>query len=280
MVPTIEVSETRLRAIAQGIDADIDLAEAALLIARQEYPDIDIRAYLARLDTLAETAEAMCEGETLADRIDGLNRCLFEREGFRGNAQDYYDPRNSFLNEVLDRKLGIPITLSVIYLEIGRRMGLPFEGVAFPGHFLVRLAVPDGLIVIDPFHAGAALDEEEIERRRARAPASVHGLSMAELLAPASKRDVLTRMLRNLKHVYVQRQDYHRAVGILNVILSLAPDALNDLRERARLYEALESYRAAQADYEHYLLRAPAMPDAAEVLERLAAMRRFTARLH
>lgn len=103
---------------------------------------------------------------------------------------------------------------------------------------------------------------------------------MAELLAPASKRDVLTRMLRNLKHVYVQRQDYHRAVGILNVVLSLASEALGDLRERARLYEALESYRAAQADYERYLLLAPQAPDAAEVLERLAAMRRFTARLH
>ncbi|HEB80915.1 MAG TPA: hypothetical protein ENI71_03450, partial [Chromatiales bacterium] len=140
------------------------LARGALEIARLEYPDLDPDAYLWRLDDYAERVRA-AGGAGLTDQVLALNRILFREEGYAGNLEEYYDPRNSFLNEVMDRRLGLPITLSIVYLEVGRRVGLPVEGVSFPGHFLVKLPVQGGALVLDPFDAGRSLDEEDLQEQ-------------------------------------------------------------------------------------------------------------------
>jgi regulator of sirC expression with transglutaminase-like and TPR domain len=151
-------------------DAAVDLGLAALLIARQEYPTLDSALYLAQLDSMA--LELRQRGADAGDEIaaiQALNRYLFQELGFRGNQQDYFDPRNSFLNDVLDRRLGIPITLSLIYLEVGRRLGLRLQGVAFPGHFLVKLPLRDGEVILDPYAQGASLGIQELEERAEQA---------------------------------------------------------------------------------------------------------------
>src|SRR5262245_48603885 len=145
-------------------DAAIDLGHASLLIAREEYPDLDVGRYLTRLDDMAaQIRERMSGREGVTSQIAHLNRLLFEEMGFRGNLEEYEDPRNSFLNDVLDRRVGIPISLSTIYLEIGRRIGCPLAGVSFPGHFLVRTLMRDGLqdVLIDPFNRGRILTEAD-----------------------------------------------------------------------------------------------------------------------
>src|SRR5262245_30790585 len=147
-------------------DADVDLARAALLIACEEYPDLDIGGYLSRLDEMGRVAAGQAAVEPGPHgALRALHRYLFEEQGFRGNESDYYDPRNSFLNDVLERRSGIPITLSVVYMEVARRIGLRLEGVGLPGHFIVRVLRPEGDQLVDPFHAGALLTEADCQER-------------------------------------------------------------------------------------------------------------------
>ena len=154
----------RFAELVSGSEADLDLAEAALLIAQEEQPELDVAAYLGRLDALADSVRSrLPEAASFADIIQALNTVLFEEEGLSGNQTDYHDPRNSFLNEVLDRKLGIPITLSLVYIEVGNRLGVPLVGVGFPGHFVVKYAGPDGETVLDPFQAGSRVSQAQME---------------------------------------------------------------------------------------------------------------------
>ena len=203
----------RFTALVSGPEAELDLAEAALLIAQEEQPDLDVAHYLQRLDQLADTVRAkLPESPTPQDRIQALNTHLFFEEGLRGNAGEYYDPRNSFLNEVLERKTGIPITLSVLYMEVGRRLGLSLAGVGFPGHFLVKYVGPDEEQILDPFAGGAAVTEEQLAAKLK----SMYGdnnpfvAQIPQLLTPATKKEILIRMLRNLKGVYLQKGDFER----------------------------------------------------------------------
>ncbi len=276
-MPSRENHQDCLRQIMSRPEAEINLAEAALVIARAEYPQLDIADYLHGLDRLAASiSERIAQQATMTERLEALNRCLFEEEGFQGNVEDYYDPRNSFLNEVMDRRCGIPITLSLIYIEIGRRIGLPLEGVSFPGHFLVKLPVHNGAIVFDAYAGGVSLSEAELEQRLERfysaGERSRPTPQLAQTLVSASKRGILARMLRNLKGIYVHGEAYDKALAIVDQLIVVSPDTAIEWRDRGIIHERLECFRAAQEDYHRYLALEPAAEDAESVRERLLAL--------
>jgi regulator of sirC expression with transglutaminase-like and TPR domain len=180
---------------------NFSLAEACLLIAQDAYPDLDVVQYLARIDALAATVKSRLSSDAFAEqKLMVLNRFLFKEQGFCGNAGEYYDPRNSYLNQVLERRMGIPITLSILYMEIGRRLGLRFQGVSFPGHFLVKLRVTGGQLVLDPFLGGEAQSESDLRARLAQLlpQHDADDLPLPQFLVAASSRQILARVLRNL----------------------------------------------------------------------------------
>jgi len=256
--------------------ARIPLAEATLWIAAEEYPELDVEAYLDRIDELADAARRKIFPCAEEDRADRFNEYLFGELGFAGNTESYQDPRNSFLNEVLDRRLGIPISLSVVYTEIGTRIGLPVVGVGFPGHFLVKwLGARE--ILVDAFH-GKVIPREECERRL-REGFGPGAVLDERMLAPASSREILTRWLRNLKHNYLGGGDFTRALAAIDRILVVAPDDAGELRDRGILYHRLECYAAALADFERYLALAPNDPLAGEIRSRMPDLRREASRL-
>lgn len=272
----------RLRRIVSGPEADIDLAEAALLIASHEYPDLDVPRYLARIEELAKSLQARIEPDAgVSQRISALNQYLFGDLGFAPNADDYYDPRNSLLNEVLDRRVGIPITLSVLYMEIGRRIGLPLQGVSFPGHFLVKCVVPEGTVVLDPYSGGVSLGLTDLQKRlREVRGGEVSRAIIAGLLVSASKKDIILRMLRNLKAVYLRAQHFRNALSIMDWIVAAVPEQAPELRDRGMVYQELDCFRAAAADFERYLALSPGCDDADDIRGRIIELQRKTARLN
>lgn len=261
----------------------LNLAEAALVVAADEYPQLDIAAYLGRIDELAATLRKRLRADIApAEKLALLNHYMFDELGFAGNTGDYYDPRNSYLNEVIDRKLGIPITLSVLYIEVGRRLGLPLSGVSFPGHFLVKCALRDGAVILDTYARGASLGIKDLQKRlrvlsggRDVAPEAV-----MRLLTVAQPMAILARMLRNLKAIHSECGDRGRALTAVNRVLDLYPDAADDYRDRARLHEELECFRAALADFETYLRLEPAAGDARAVRRKIAELRERASRLN
>lgn len=275
------VPKERWRASVCVPDAEINLAEAALLIAQDEYAALDPRAYLKRLDTMAAGLRARIPASS-SDAVAFValvSKFMFEEQGYAGNGGDYYDPRNSFLNDVMDRRLGIPITLAILYLELGWRLGLPVEGVSFPGHFLVKLHGGNGDMILDPFERGALLDNAELVRRLQRIGVEAD-TSLGRLLEAASKREILARMLRNLKGIYQHTDQPEKVLAVLDRLLIIAPDMPAELRERAALHERLECFRAAADDYERYLALAPAAADAQEIRIRTSELRCIAARLN
>ena len=263
-------------------DDAIDLGHAALLVAREEYADLDVGRYLARLDGMAgEIARRMRGREGATSLIAHLNRLLFEEMGFRGNREEYYDPRNSFLNDVLDRRIGIPITLSTVYLEIGRRIGCRLAGVAFPGHFMVRLiggdAMPD--VLIDPFNRGRILTEAECRSLLLE----MYGGQVAfspDLLKRARTREILQRMINNLKWIYQRRRDYHMALRTQQLLLLIDPDRPEEIRDRGLIQFRLALIAESVADLERYLALAPQAPDAPQIEKRLLELRRLVPRMN
>jgi regulator of sirC expression with transglutaminase-like and TPR domain len=261
---------------ARRSDARIDLARAALLIAQEEYPALDVDAYLARLDAIAARVQARLDLRTeAAERaapatmIAMLNAILFAEMGFHGATRDYYDPRSSFLNEALDRRTGLPITLSVIYIEVAARLGLSLAGVGLPGHFIVKYEGPAGAgrgaqrgaeLFIDPYHAGALLTRAECGAwfRKLYGPDFTFS---GEYLAPLTRRQILARMLRNLKGAYLRRRDYARAVAVVDRLLLLHPDALWELKDRGLLYYRLGAFTPALADLRAYRRKEPEAED-------------------
>lgn len=268
---------------AQLVDAtndDFDLAEAALLIAQEEQPELDVAVYLQRLDALAAEVRARVpEPATPAATLARLNELLFQEERLSGNAADYYDPRNSFLNEVLDRKIGIPITLSVIYMEVGRRLGMNIFGVGFPGHFLVKYMGPDGEVILDPFHGGASLTHEQLAQklREMYGESNPFLAQIPQLLIPASKREILIRMLRNLKGVYLQKNDFPRALNAIDRIVLIDSTIATEFRDRGAVRQRLGHLQAATQDFRRYLQMAPQAPDAEAIRSMLV---RTTAQLN
>jgi regulator of sirC expression with transglutaminase-like and TPR domain len=268
----------RLESFAQLPDHQIDVAEAALVIAQEEYPELNIGSYLARLDDLAAAAKQKIPADApVEEKIRRLNHFLFSERGFAGNHDNYYDPRNSFLNCVLDRRTGIPITLSVVYCELAGRLDLDIRGVSFPGHFLVR-HVREPEVIIDPFF-GTIISEEECERRLK----AVYGRDMPldrRMLEPATPRQILVRILNNLKQIYKDRDDFHRALRYAEEILLLTPDAPREILERGLIYQRLECFASALRDVERYLQIAPDDDTAATIRAALPELRRQAALLH
>ncbi len=265
-------------------EPELNLAEAALAIATFEYPEMDTVGYLTRLDEMAENIRAELDvgSPDPLDMLGELNRYLYSRLGFSGNLTDYFDPRNSFLNDVLDRRLGNPISLSLVHMEVGRRLGLPVEGVSFPGHFLVKMDVDGGAVIMDPFLQGTSLSLDELARRAESvfdADTPVREL-LPQLLENASKKDILVRMLRNLKSIYQERQDYERLIHVVDMMLSVNPDLPRETRDRARVYQALDHHYAAIRDYHRYLQLAPQADDAEEVRELLVGLQALAPKLH
>jgi regulator of sirC expression with transglutaminase-like and TPR domain len=264
----------RFQTLLDRPQGDLRLAEATLLIAQEEYPDLEVEAYLHRLDTMAETIKHQL-GLELDPRciVITINTYLFDHQGFRGNQSDYYDPRNSFLNDVLDRKTGIPITLSVLYLDIGRQVGLPMVGVGMPGHFIVQYTAQTESFWIDPFYGGVVLTVEDCAARLQQ----IYGRALAwrdAYLQPVSDRDILRRILHNLKAIYVQRRDYRRALSIVEHLLLLTPNLPPEVRDRGLLHHQLGHLEAALDDLQHYLHLAVEAPDAATITQYITALRK------
>jgi regulator of sirC expression with transglutaminase-like and TPR domain len=268
------------REYARSSDDRLDLLTGALLIARDAHPGLDFAAQRARMDELARPLlHRGISGLPPTVQARLLSDYLYVVCGFHGARADYYEPRNSFLNEVLDRRTGIPITLAVVYIEVARRLGVEAMGVGFPGHFLVRLGARPGdpsadrnqPVVVDPFHQGRLLNEdaltELLQRANVRAPLS------PEMLEPARTRHVVARMLMNLRGIYTQRGDGPRLLLTLDRLIDLLPELSSELLERAKLYERLGAPAAALADYQRYLQQDPSgadVPLAKSAVARLA----------
>jgi regulator of sirC expression with transglutaminase-like and TPR domain len=258
-----DVSEALLRALDEPGEA---LGPAALAIARVEYPALDPAPYLQRLERMGEAAEGRLlrhEQAGRAQQVAVLNAYLYEELGFSGNRERYDDPRNSYLNEVLDRRTGIPISLAAVYLEIGRRAGLRLEGVNFPGHFLVRMPAADGDpdlhgdLIIDPFHSGALLSEVDCRQLLRQHDLSTEATFDSGLLATATRHDIVIRMLVNLKRLYVRMQSFPQARFIADLLLAVDPSALSELRDRGLLAYHMEDFASALRDLEAYLRLMP-----------------------
>lgn len=261
-------------------EAAIDLAEATLLVAKEEYPDLDLAAYLGRFDDMgADVRRLVGRIQDPHRLIAELSEYLFRRLGFRGNADNYYDPKNSFLNEVLDRRIGIPITLSAVYLEVARRIGLRLHGVGMPGHFLVKYVGPCEEIVIDPFGGGRIVSPADCQRildhvfdgKRRFEPG---------MLATVGTRHILIRMLTNLKVIYFNEEQYDKALSIVERLVILQPQNACEIRDRGLLACQLRRYGDAIADLERYLRMAPEANDAETIREHLRTLRQRAAALN
>ena len=272
----MEVSEARRRfaAYIARPPEDFRLAEGALLIALEAYSDLDVDACLRRLDGMAETTSARLGLELEPRRIvSHINACLFKEQGFRGNRRDYYDTRNSFLNEVLDRKVGIPITLSIVYLDIGRRIGLPVNGVGLPGHFVVQYGAQPEPFYIDPFHSGKILSEQDC----AAHVAQIYGPDLPwqeSYLDAVSDLHILARVLNNLKVIYVRKGAHELALGAVERLILLKPDVPSEIRDRGLLRAQLGQLRRALEDLTTYLEACPEAPDAPAMRRHVAALQR------
>jgi len=251
------------------------LDRAALTMALEEYPDIAIQEYLRRLDTLAARVEVLVGiDRSPLNVIESLNKVLFVQEGFRGNAEDYYDPRNSYINEVLDRKMGIPISLSVVYIEVARRINFPIEGVGFPGHFFIKHSTDEREILVDPFDLGRILtlnDCQELLDRLHEATVTM----TPSLLQAMDKRAIITRMLYNLKGIYTQKEHYQRALSAIEKILMLNPGLTSEVRDRGLLYMQTSMFANAVSDLEYYLAHTAAPDDSAYIQGHVRILRRI-----
>ena len=258
-------ARSRLAALVARPEAEVDLALGALLIAAEEYPQLAPEPYLQRLDLLAERVRDRLANETAQPVVlQEMSRVLFDDEGLHGNTGAYYDPRNSFLNDVLDRRLGIPLTLSVIYLEVGWRLGLPLVGVNFPGHFLVRFDGEAVKLLVDPFQAGEVRFEDEAQDLLDRVYGGAVRLQTG-FLRPATKKDMLARLLSNLKSIYQNARDDLRALHAVERILLIRPEAKEEVRDRGFLLARVGREAEAAADLRRYLDALPHAPDAERV---------------
>jgi regulator of sirC expression with transglutaminase-like and TPR domain len=259
------------------------LAEACLLIAQDEYPGVDFARCMAQLDAIAATIRGRLVADASADqKVAAINRHLFGELGFAGNVEAYYDPRNSYLNEVLERRIGIPITLSIVYLEVARRLGLRAQGVAFPGHFLVKVRLPGGALVLDPFGGGTPQSERELRERLEQVlpKRRVGRAELAAYLEPATAREIVARMLRNLKSIYLHSGALEAALAVMHRLVLVVPESAEELRDRGLVYARLDCFRPAAADLQNYLRRRPHAPDAGEIDAQVAALKAATARLN
>lgn len=245
--------DQQLSKLMRTPDSSFNIAECALIVARHEYPSLDVPGYLQQLDQIAERLRLRLPADAGKPHvISMLNHYLFRELGYAGNRDNFYDPRNSFLNDVIDRRIGIPITLSILYMEIGRRVGVTLQGVSFPGHFLAKYVTDQGVIVLDPFNQGISLSEADLRERLRQSGGGVDSLDMplSALLRAATPHEILLRLARNLKAIYSNAGELEKAIATANLILCLNPQDASELRDRATMYHQLFCYRAALADFE------------------------------
>jgi regulator of sirC expression with transglutaminase-like and TPR domain len=246
-------------------EADINLAEAALILASDEYPDLDVGYYLKRLSHMAREMEKRLPATRTPDEtIAALNAYLFDELGFEGDRADYYHPRNSYLNDVIDRRKGLPIALSAIVLTLAKELQLPIFGVGLPGHFVVKWRDAQTEIVFDPFRRGKILSRDEIQER-VRDTYDSQAEFQAEWLQVVGTKYILTRMLNNLKAVFLHTEQIERAWRVVDKLLLLDPRAGNEIRDMGLLSLRLGAYRQAAISFEEYLLARSDAPDATQV---------------
>ena len=266
-------------------DAEIDLTQAALLIATIAYPDLDSARYLTQLSELAQRVRSVlalpspAEMPELPDDIDPLavitamNTVLFEQEDFHGNYSDYYNPNNSFLNQVLEQKTGIPITLSLLYIEVGKRVGIQLDGIGLPFHFVVGCRLSDGNTwYIDPFERGQLMSEQQCRihiRRLAGGKIRFH----AHWFHPVTHKQLLIRMLTNLKNSYMHHENFPLALAVCDRLVLLAPTVAQERRDRGIVHLQLKHYVRALYDLKAYTEMAPEAEDRKEMLEYIRTLR-------
>jgi regulator of sirC expression with transglutaminase-like and TPR domain len=263
-------------------DDQVPLLGSALLIAQDEYPNLNAAACNALVEAhVASLRPEVRAIDSAPLKMQAINHRLFNELGYAGNHDEYYDPRNSYMNEVLTRRLGNPISLAVVQLEVARRLGIPLDGVSFPGHFLVRLPVDDGVLVMDPFNRGRPLNADELRQRaRPHFGEDVPDDALLQILSPAPPRAILVRMLRNLHAVYAESVDWARAVRCTDRILHLMPDNAEALRDRGLGYSELGHSVGAHHDLGRYLQLNPEAEDADMIRNRMVEQGRERPRLH
>jgi regulator of sirC expression with transglutaminase-like and TPR domain len=278
--------------LVSGDDSEIDLLQAALLIASIEYPKLDMAQCTAQLDKLVcRVREVLTlpthdvQPDLPADLdplivIDAINHVLFEEEHFHGSRKDYYNPENSFFNKVLERRIGIPITLSLLYIEVSKRVGLNIEGIALPYQFIVRYRFADGLIAyIDPYEEGALLSEDACKQRILRMSRGRMKVQQ-DWFEPVSQRMFLARILNNLKHIYLDKEDYEHALKIYNLLLILVPHYAYEWRDRGVINLYLKHYARARHDFNIYLELEPQADDTQEINNYLRIIRQMIAKMN
>jgi regulator of sirC expression with transglutaminase-like and TPR domain len=263
-------------------DDSIPLFEAALAIAQDADPQLDLAAQLAELDVLGVKLQRRLPADaSQVQRLRMLNHFFYRELGFAGNVNDYYAADNSYLHRVLDTRRGIPISLAVVYMELAQQIGLDVKGVSFPGHFLMKLSVQAGDIILDPFN-GDSLSREDLEERLEPylEEEDASGMALAAYLQPAHPREILVRMLHNLKSVFTESKDWERLLGVQQRLVILLPDEAEERRDRGLTYERLECPQAALDDFESYLAEHPYAADAEQLRSKLPDLRAAVRRLN
>ena len=267
--------------IARG-ESGLELDRAALLIAAEEYPAMSVIDYLAQLDALAEESRGRMTLDELFDPLEcatALAAYLFYGGRFTGNSKDYFDARNSFLNDVMERGSGIPITLSVVFIEVARRLGVPLFGIGMPGHFLVKYSDEEESIYFDPFNGGRILTEANCRAMIEELYGGRIGFDPSFLYA-VTKQQLLSRMLHNLKNIYVNASDLNKLLGVIERLLILNPAASLEIRDRGLTYYGLKRYSLARVDLEAYLRHFPQAEDKDKIQEALNDVRQRQAQLN
>lgn len=264
-------------------DDSIPLFEAALAIAQDADPQLDLAASQAELDILAaRLLRRLPSDASMIQKLRMLNHFFYEELGFTGNVNDYYAPDNSYLDRVISTRRGIPISLAVVYMELAQQIGLDVRGVSFPGHFLMKLSVQAGDIILDPFN-GASLSRDDLESRLEPYLEQQHEvgeLALAIFLQTAEPRDILVRMLRNLKTLFQQHRQWKRLLGIQQRLVILLPDQISEVRDRGLAFEQLDCPMAALKDLQAYLAARPDAADADELRDKLPALLALADRLN
>ncbi|WP_118179622.1 SirB1 family protein [Paraburkholderia phosphatilytica] len=260
-------------------DDGLPLTETALSLAQDAYPDVDLQATLAEIDELVvRLKRRMPEEVDLMQKVGIMNRFFFRELGFAGNVNDYYDPDNSHLNIVLKRRRGIPISLAVLYLEMAEQVGIPARGVSFPGHFLLRVTTPEGEVMLDPTNGKSLSEPEMVEMLEPFVTSAGDSISRAlrMLLQPATQREVIARMLGNLKSIYLQTERWQRLLAVQERLVILLPQSIEEVRDRGFAYARLDYLRPALEDLERYLGDRPDADDATVVESQLHELRQRT----
>ncbi|NJL11011.1 MAG: tetratricopeptide repeat protein [Calothrix sp. SM1_7_51] len=258
----------------QQPDESIDLVKAALYISQEEYPDLCVEDYIDKLEDMASEVERWLPSSRYPLRIiQAINEYLYEELGFTGNTENYHDERNSFLNDVLERRKGIPITLSLVYLEIARRINFPMVGVGMPGHFLIRPNINDMEIYVDAFNGGEILFPQDCQQRLEQVFERSVTLK-PEFLATVTNKYFLLRMLNNLKQIYLKHQNLEKSLAVVDRMLLLFPDLPEELRDRGLLYYQIGQFTKAADDLETYLLKNPFAQDAFAIRKLLSQLGR------